>query len=178
MKKVYLSIAAILIFGFMKAQIIIGKNTQEGYGLIDFNSENKGIILPAVNVVSGKSYSNGTILFDQKDRKIKVMENNTWLELSDEGTLEELLDSQNNKISTKRVINTSNEGNGSGLIVGATTTTVEGVLVLESTDHALILPKVADPHLKVLSPTAGTIVYDTTSKSLALFDGKVWNYWR
>jgi hypothetical protein len=40
----------------------------------------------------------------------------------------------------------------------------------------MVFPKVASPDLNIPSPVAGTMVYDTVSQSVALFDGTVWNY--
>ena len=42
----------------------------------------------------------------------------------------------------------------------------------------MILPKVNQPEINVKSPYPGMICYDTASKTVAIFDGKVWNYWK
>ncbi|MGV0924683.1 hypothetical protein [Empedobacter tilapiae] len=159
------------------AQVSIGKNIVDGNGILDFGTDNKGILLPVVNVSSSTSYENGTILMDFTDMKLKVMQNSAWLELSDSGSLLEQKDESNNTITTNRIMNTSQE-DGEGVVIGAETSSAKGVLVLEATDKALILPKVNKPHENILSPAAGTIVYDTESKSLAVFDGIVWSYWK
>jgi len=62
--------------------------------------------------------------------------------------------------------------------VGSDTTTAPGVLVMESSNKALILPKVATPHLNVKNPYPGMICYDTVSKTMAVFDGLKWSYWK
>ncbi|WP_148043492.1 hypothetical protein [Chryseobacterium sp. G0240] len=62
--------------------------------------------------------------------------------------------------------------------MGASTSSAPGVLVLESANKALILPKVAAPHLNVKNPYPGMICYDTASKSMAVFDGLKWSYWK
>jgi hypothetical protein len=54
----------------------------------------------------------------------------------------------------------------------------KGVLVLESADKAMILPKITNPHTTVKNPYPGMMCYDLTSKSLAVFDGANWNYWK
>jgi hypothetical protein len=51
-------------------------------------------------------------------------------------------------------------------------------LVLESTSKALVLPKVANAETEIKSPAVGTMVYDLYSKSLAIFDGAKWNFWK
>ena len=60
---------------------------------------------------------------------------------------------------------------------GATDTT-PGILVLTDTDKAMILPKVAVPHLNIKNPAAGMLVYDTTNRQLAVFNGKNWSFWK
>ena len=55
---------------------------------------------------------------------------------------------------------------------------VEGILVLENTNQAMVLPKVASPHLNILNPTPGLMVFDTASGQLAVFNGSVWTFWK
>ena len=54
----------------------------------------------------------------------------------------------------------------------------KGILVLESTDKAMVLPRVNDVVNDIISPYPGLMCYDITSKTIAFFDGKVWNYWK
>jgi hypothetical protein len=42
----------------------------------------------------------------------------------------------------------------------------------------MVLPKVASPHLNIISPSAGMIVYDTIKKQLAVYNGTVWSFWK
>ena len=58
------------------------------------------------------------------------------------------------------------------------TDTTPGILVLADTDKAMVLPKVASPHLNIVNPSPGMIVYDTTKKQLAVFNGTVWSFWK
>lgn len=51
-----------------------------------------------------------------------------------------------------------------------------GVLSLNASDKAMVLPNVADA-TQLPSPQAGTIVYDRKSQSLAIYNGQVWNFW-
>src|SRR5690606_3347066 len=154
------------------AQVAIGKETISGTStLLDFYdaADNlRGIILPAVDAVSAlNADNNGTFLFDRSDKKLKMYENNIWIELSEEGN------------DSNLEINLTNENNqDQGVIIGSETSDAKGVLVLESPEKAMILPKITNPHTAVKSPYPGMICYDTASKSLAVFDGEVWNYWR
>lgn len=95
-----------------------------------------------------------------------ILNNPEGLELSDEGEL------------TGLVPWSGTVDNGRQTVIGARETAVAGVLVLESADKAMVLPRVASPHLNVKSPYPGMMCYDTDSKTLAVFDGTVWNYWR
>ena len=58
------------------------------------------------------------------------------------------------------------------------TDTTPGILVLADTNKAMVLPKVASPHLNIVNPSPGMIVYDTTKKQLAVFNGTVWSFWK
>ncbi|WP_312554696.1 hypothetical protein [Empedobacter brevis] len=155
-------------------QVAIGKENINGNStILDFNDaagNTNGIILSAVNDISGALSiatvnNNGTFLFDRSDNKVKMYENNVWVPLSDTGDSSEIL------------VNTSTEV-GAGVIIGAQTTDAKGVLVLESANTAMILPKIVNPHTSVKSPYPGMLCYDTVSKTMAVFDGKVWNYWK
>ncbi|WP_246034270.1 hypothetical protein [Empedobacter tilapiae] len=194
MKKIIITFI-LLISSQAFSQVSIGKSEVEKGGLLDFGNDNLGIILPAVKELP-KNPTSGTFLFDTEDKKVKVYyeytnqnneEKEEWLELSDEGSLEIQQGKngagENIDVTTKRVLNTTVE-EGDGVIIGDIDANgnapsgATGILVLEAIDKALILPKIEDPHLTIKSPTAGTMVFDTKSKSLAVFDGKVWNYWK
>ncbi len=171
MKKIILSIVLCSLAALASAQVAIGKETINGNStILDFYDQTdnyRGIIIPAVDTTPtglGEE-NNGTFLFDKSDQKLKMYENGLWIDLSDEGRADSIVE------------NTSDEV-GQGAIIGADTTSADGVLVLESTDKAMILPKIANPHLTVKSPYPGMMCYDTASKTLAVFDGQVWNYWK
>ncbi|WP_312992809.1 hypothetical protein [Chryseobacterium flavum] len=161
--------AAFILFSSFNAQVAIGKDSVDGNStVLDFNNvsgNTKGLILPATTGLPGGSPVNGTFVFDMTDKKVKMYENNVWKDLSDAGD------------SGVVPVNTSAQS-GNGVVIGASESSSDGVLVLESPDKAMILPKVAEPHLNVKSPYPGMVCYDTVSKTLAVFDGKVWNYWK
>jgi hypothetical protein len=150
------------------AQIAIGKSTVDGAGILDFDA-GKGIILPWVET-AGAADADGTLVFDTTDNKVKVKQNGVWVDLSNTGTLDA------NRINAVATHLSKNE-NGTQFVLGSTSPTASGVLVLESTDKALILSKMASPHLNMVDPEPGTIVYDTDSKLLCVFNGSVWTFW-
>lgn len=151
------------------AQVAIEKPMINGTStILDFNSvpgNTKGLILPSTSGVATGAIANGTFVFDVTDKKVKVYENDVWKPLSDEGSL-----------GTVTVNNAPERGKG--VIIGAPSSAADGVLILESLSKAMILPQITTPHLNVKSPYPGMICYDATSKSLAVFDGSVWNYWK
>lgn len=137
----------------------------DGQGLNCTNK--KGIILPIVSNLPTENLVNGTFILDGNDKAFKVYENNIWKRLS---FMPGNLSSAINVAGAEEV--------GSGVVLGSTSVQVNGVLVLEATDKALILPKINKPYETVENPYPGMICYDTDSKSLMLFDGTYWNIWR
>jgi len=168
-KSITILLFTLFFINITNAQIIIGTDinniTSTTSSLIQFQDNNsKGIILPA-NTQTPTSPTNGTFLYDQTDQKVKMYENNSWVNLSDIG---------DNSSLVKNV----SDDNGDGIILGANSSSARGVLVLESSEKALVLPRVNDPVATVISPYPGMICYDTTSKTIAIFDGKKWNFWK
>jgi len=160
---------AFMAFNSFFAQVAIGKQTVDGNStVLDFDNvtrKTKGIILPATSGLPSGSLVNGTFVFDVTDNIVKVYENDAWKPLSDAG-------------SSSAVVANNTAEVGKGVVMGDSSSTADGVLVLESQNKAMILPKIATPHINVKSPYPGMICYDTTSKTLAIFDGSVWNYWK
>lgn len=134
--------------------------------LLDFpNGQNKGIVLPMVETLpTGSSATNGTFLIDKTDGRVKVRQNGVWVNLTRTSNL------------SSYSVNPSSD-TSDGVIIGATSSSASGVLVLESTNKALMLPKVASPHLNIKSPYPGLICYDTVKNSIAVFNGEGWYYW-
>lgn len=182
MKKIIYSTLLISLATFANAQVSIsGKQSVEGDAtLLDFNSPLSadtnsttnnnvlGIILPAVeNESVVTSPSNGTFIYDHDAKTVKMFEADGWVSLSGEGN------------NSKIVVNTSDDLNANhGAIIGSKTSDAKGVLVLESSDKAIILPRIANPDTAVKNPYPGLMCYDTVSKSLVVFDGTLWNYWK
>lgn len=168
MKKNLITIMLLLSCGMIaKAQTAIEKKTVSSVSaVLDFaGGTTKGIILPAVETLPS-SPANGTFLFDKNDSKIKIRNNGGWVELSLTGS------------NTSLVPYSGTVDNAKKTIMGARTSSADGVLVLESANKAMVLPHVENPHLTVKAPYPGMICYDTITKSLAVFNGSVWNYWK
>ena len=179
MKKIIYSATLIILTVFSaKGQVAIGKTSVVNTSaILDFDnslSNKRGIILSAVDNVNNAlstvsvAHNNGTFLFDKSDNKLKMYENNTWVSLSD---------MTGNSASI--VANTTAESSSDqGAIIGADTSSAKGVLVLEAPDKAMVLPWIQHPHINVKNPYPGMMCYDTASRTLAVYDGSVWNYWK
>lgn len=176
MKYKSLAIITILVAASVQSQIYIGNENENVAGestLLSFDdnpaSNTKGIILPAVTSLPADP-ANGTFVFDttNDENTIKMYEKGVWVELSEPGLGD----------AATLIVNNSND-EGEGTVIGdENSSPYEGVLVLESPDRAMILPKIANPELRVKSPYPGMMCYDTISKSLAVFDGTHWYFWR
>lgn len=167
MKKITL-IITVIVYGSFNAQVALGKTILESASSsVEFGNENRGLILPwATSTSALQNVVNGTLVFDTSDMKVKVYQNNIWKDLSVDATgtadtslQDSLTDHPDAKVSV------------------GTPSSVSGILVLEDVNKAMILPKVASPHLNIISPAAGMMVYDTQKKQLAVFNGTVWSFW-
>lgn len=164
MKKITLLLIIISTHSF--GQIAIGKAAVDGSGLLDFvDSTTKGIILPQVEDSSTMTtVTPGTLVFDGTTSKVQYFDG-AWKDLS-----------LNTGVTP--ILPTSSEANpNQGVIVGSDTSLARGVLILEASDKALILPKVIDPVTNVKSPYAGMMCYDPVKKVIAVFNGSEWNFW-
>ena len=159
----------------LSAQVAIGKATVSSPAVsLEFydNADNtRGIILPWVtNTAAVTGAVNGTIVYNTADRKVYVKYASGWRDLSVDttGTVTTTLQDTLSDLDTAKV-----------LIGGdPATDTTPGILVLADTNKAMVLPKVASPHLNIVNPSPGMIVYDTTKKQLAVFNGTVWSFWK
>ena len=150
------------------AQVAIGKHNVEGSGILDFGTGGvSGIVLPWVTTVpTGAALTPGMLIYNAIQKKVMYYNGVTWIDLS---------------INTGAV--NLSEQNGipevaEGTVIGALSSSVKGVLVLETTDKALILPKVGSPHLNIVKPMAGTICYDTVKKMMCIYNGNEWSFWK
>ncbi|MBL1220191.1 hypothetical protein JET18_05035 [Chryseobacterium sp. L7] len=161
----------------VSGQIAIGKSSVTSPSVsIEFGDANKGIILPWVTSTGAVTGAvNGTIAYDLSDHKVKVKYNSGWKDLSVDTTgttIDPLTNVDGLSMQTP-----FDEQPGAKVTVGAPGPD-PGILVLEDTSKAMILPKVSSPHLNIINPAPGMMAYDTTAKQLAVFNGKVWSFWK
>ena len=164
MKNLFFTLS--IVGSFSYGQIAIGKASVDGSGLLDFSTgTSKGIILPQIEDASTMTaVTPGTLVFDETTSKI-MFYNGSWKDLSINSGVSPTLDTGSEFSSNQ------------GVIIGSNTSTANGVLILESSDKALILPKVTDPVANVKSPYAGMMCYDPVKKVIAIFNGSEWNFW-
>lgn len=173
MKKQLLPIAIFLaVTGTVKSQIAIGKPTVTNTSVsLEFaDTENRGLILPYVETKTGIT-NNGTLIYDTTDYKVKYLKDTgIWTDLSVDNTGTASLSPQTGKT----------ESSAAKSVIGAAaaTDTTPGILILSDANKAMILPKVASPHLNILDPAPGMMAYDTVKRQLAVYNGKVWTFWK
>ena len=175
MKNKIFTLMCVAISSFALSQIGIGKSTLTNTSVsLEFGpdtTEKKGIVLPWVTSSTSVSGSvDGTIIYDTTDYKVKYKKSGTWFDLS--------VDTNGTAITTLQ--NSKTELSNAKVVIGknSATDTTPGILVLSDADKAMILPKVYEPHLNIKNPTAGTMVYDTKNRQLALFNGTNWSFWK
>lgn len=171
MKKA-INIFFLLLFTSGFAQVAIGKSLVSNTAVsLEFGNGNRGIILPWVtSAASVTGAVDGTMIYDITDKKVKYLKSGTWYDLTvdSSGVADTTLQDSKVEIAGAKVV----IGNG-----GVSDTT-PGILVLNDTNKAMILPKVASPHLNIINPSAGMMVYDTVKHQFAVFNGTVWSFWK
>lgn len=173
--KIILSLLA-LTSSFASSQVIIGDEigtaTDKTSVLLEFSKrENRGIILPYITTLPTKP-TQGTIILDATnptDAKVKYYSETEWVSLSqDSGNVSSHLAEQPKVTSQVEQV---------GTIIGVENTTAEGILVLESTDKAMVLPTVSS-YEDIVNPAPGMMVYisNENDKLLAVFNGNSWSF--
>jgi len=141
----------------------------------------KGIVVPWVTSAAGTTGSvTGTVIYDVSDKILKYRNSTTtWFNLSKNETT--TVDGTAN-FDTTGVVNTTLQTPTTDIAEAkvsiGTPSSVPGILVLEDANKAMVLPKLPSPHLNIINPEPGTMAYDTTTKQLAVFNGKVWSFWK
>jgi hypothetical protein len=176
MKNIFI-ISFTIFSGIIYAQVAIGKTTLSSPAVsLEFGTANRGIVLPWVtSAASVTGAVNGTMIYDLADKKVKIKYASAWRDLSVDtnGTTVDPLTSVDGTL----IQNPVTENTNAKMAIGPLSST-PGILVLEATDKAMVLPKVASPHLNIINPSPGMMVYDTVGKQLAVFNGKVWSFWK
>ncbi|MFC6269506.1 hypothetical protein [Frigoriflavimonas asaccharolytica] len=182
-----LTIIALATISVANAQVIIGDATGTAADktsvLLEFATGNKGIIVPYVRALpTGAALVGGSIILDAttattaRMKYYKDVAPIGWIDLSGQDAN---LTTPINFMTAQPSIALAPETASSKAIIGATSSTADGVLVLESDTKAMLLPTVADVQ-NIPSPSAGMMVYvnKTGGKRLAVFNGSKWSFWK
>ncbi|MEG0926699.1 hypothetical protein [Chryseobacterium sp.] len=177
MKKLSI-IMALSLSGISFSQVAIGKTSVSNASVsLEFGADNKGMIMPWVtNGASVTGAVNGTMIYDISDHKVKYFKSGSWSDLNGETELNpETIGAADTSLQDSKT-----ESSTAKVIIGANpaTDTTPGILVLTDTNKAMILPKVASPHLNIINPAPGMLAYDTNLHMLAIFNGTVWSFWK
>ncbi|MCI3938610.1 hypothetical protein MQX03_15530 [Chryseobacterium aahli] len=181
MKKIFIS-TVLFISANVFSQVAIGKSMVTNNSVsLEFGTGNKGLVLPWTNAASNSApfitgYTgseiivDGTLIFDSSDKKVKYKKSGSWVDIS--------VDTNGAVDITLQTSKTDLPGAKVAIGTSSATDTTPGILVLTDIDKAMILPKVALPHLNIKNPTTGMIAYDTTNRQLAVYNGTNWTFWK
>ena len=172
-------ILSVLVFTICKlsfSQVIIGDNvgtaTDKTSVLLEFSStQNKGIILPYITDKTGLNTPGSMILNATIPTAAKVEYYNgiTWVDLSVQTA---------NVSSYLGIQPTAKENTNAKVVIGANTSAADGILVLESTTKAMVLPTVSS-YKNIINPAPGMMVLLNNGgiKTLAFYNGNQWSFW-
>ncbi len=189
-KYITLSLTLVAILSF--AQVTIGKNTPNSNPAnasvsVEFGNAtggNKGIVLPWVTSAAAVVSANpttialGTFVFDSADQKVKYRRTVTTPAVA---TIWEDLSAGAYAPVTPNIPDTNQESTAAKAVIGTLastppTDTTPGILVLSDTTKAMVLPRV-NSHADIPSPSAGMMVYVTSTNQLAVYNGREWAFW-
>lgn len=162
-------------FQALSAQVIIGNDIGTAIDktsvLLEFSTDqNRGIILPYITNTSeintpGSIFLNATT---PTAAKIEYYNGTDYINLNGRDA---------NVTSLLTIQPPANEKTGSKVIIGNSTSPANGILVLESTTKAMVLPKVSS-YKNIVNPAPGMMVLiDSGDKTLAFFNGSQWSFW-
>lgn len=172
-------ILSVLLFTICKlsfSQVIIGDNvgtaTDKTSVLLEFSStQNKGIILPYITDKTGLNTPGSMILnaTTPTAAKVEYYNGTTWVDLSIQTA---------NVSSYLGIQPTAKENTNAKVVIGANTSAADGILVLESTTKAMVLPTVSS-YKNIINPAPGMMVLLNNGgiKTLAFYNGNMWSFW-
>ena len=188
MKNIFI-LLLLAIISLAKSQVIIGDAigtipaNQKSSVLLEFAIQNKGIIVPYVrSLPTGAALVGGSIILDATNAstaRMKFYNGTTWVDLSgQDANITAALATQPTGIT---------EFSDAKAIIGAPSSSADGVLILESNTKAMVLPTVGtiieggNTKVNIPSPSPGMMVYVINSQSgtkrLAVYNGNKWSFW-
>lgn len=184
MKKTFV-ISGLLLSTIAFSQVRIGQSSATNLSstsvLLEFgDTKDKGVILPYVETLP--TADGGTLVFDASatgEYKVKFKNQSTgWTDLSVQSGYSTTVES---KVKDPQATPLADATNAK-TIIGAPTSAADGVLVLESSDKAMVLPIVEDYTL-IKNPSPGMMAFikhptDSTKHRLIVFNGQNWSFWK
>ena len=181
--KTYLMLLLLGGIGISNAQVIIGDKVGTAANktsvLLEFaKDQNKGLIVPYVRTLPTDP-TPGTILLDASTptaARMKYWNGTSWIDLSGQDAN---LVTPTDFLAVQPTAAEVPELDASKVIIGGTTSSADGALVLESNTKAMVLPTVEDVK-NIPSPSPGMMVYvkKDGAKRLAVFNGSKWSFWK
>ena len=174
-KNIKFQVIALVVFSLIsitsKAQIGINTATPDASAVLDLSKATKGMVIPWVTTIPSTPKT-GTLIFDATTSATPNFKyyNGSWITLSGNGSVNLTIQNSLTEIA-----------GGIAITAGTTSDDVKspkGALDLQSNNKALVLPQFASPQTKLVNPSAGTIVYDTTDKVVMMFTGTAWEYYK
>jgi len=176
MKKIILLMILVAFKNNISAQVIfgdaIGSAVDKTSVLMEFSAAgNRGLILPYVTDKTAIT-TPGSIIFDASTAtaaKAKYYNGTTWVDLSVQPA---------NASSYLSIQPPARENNNAKMVIGSNTSSADGILVLESTSKAMVLPVVSS-YQNIINPAPGTMALITNGplKTLAVYNGEQWSFW-
>lgn len=171
------------------SQVRIGKSDATSLSstsvLVEFgDTKDKGIVLPYIETLPAEgtaTATGGAIIFDvsaNAEYKIKVKNQNVgWRDLSIQSGFSSAVESVVKPAQTAPLADNTN----AKAIIGAATSTADGILVLESADKAMVLP-IVDDYKAIKNPSPGMLAFlrglTADEHRLIVFNGQKWTFWR
>lgn len=176
MKKIFLVLIVLTFKSSLLAQVIfgdaVGTASDKTSVLMEFaNSGDRGLILPYVTDKSAIT-TPGSIILDATTptaAKVKYYTGTVWVDLN----------VQSSNVSSYLTIQpVAKENSSAKVIIGSGTSTADGVLVLESSTKAMVLP-ITSSYQKIINPAPGTMTFISNGgiKTLAVYNGEQWSFW-
>ncbi len=162
-----LFILIVLLLGLtIEAQVGINKSNLTASSILDFGSETgttvdgsdaKGILLsPTDGLPAGPTAGTIAFVVEAGGASFRYFNGTAW------------------STATPGGFGTPMSGtDGNGVIIGDSSSSADGVLILESPTHALVLPQISGGRF-TLSPTPGLMYYDTSDDSVYVYNGSAW----
>ncbi|MDR6159062.1 hypothetical protein QF023_002867 [Chryseobacterium sp. SLBN-27] len=162
MKKIII-LTALTLAGWVQSQVAIGKTTLTNSSVaLEFGSDVRGIRLPLVTDATTMTGTNGSMVFDAATGSFRFYANNVWSAATSGG--------QTGGAPT-------GSDTGSGVIVGANSSSATGALIIESSNRALVLPQAILVGQRSITGVKGLAIWDPALKAVAVYDGVKWNYY-